>query len=871
MNKIYKVLKNRQGISLAVSELAKGKTKSSVSKIAAAIMITAAMSESALAAPIHINSNETIKGNGTGTIQSGQITNEEYSLGSGTNGKGRLTISDGGTLSLARILVGRGAGNSGELILDNGHLINAQGVAYFGFQGGDANVLITNGGTFTNTAWASPSIGSEAGSNTTLTVKGKGSAFIQKSKIQVFVGANGNAKVDVIEGGLFDAKNTLLLGFANGTAIFNVIGKDSTLNAATMRIGPEKNVNTGHAELNILNGAKANIGDTVNGTLVVRNGGKVFVDGTDSALNVVKDISIGNKSEITVSNDAKINTTKNANGENDGITINEGGKLNVGGKPNEAPQKAGAIDVPVIHFANQDPSLPAGELNFNHTNNDYQVGWDIDSKANGKGNVNVISGDNFISGKHTYEGNTNITGGSWNAKAENVFSEKSNYNVDKKGSLNLEDHNQTIGNLVNGGTIDLGKDSANTVLTVNGDYRGEDGKLNMYVDTEKGESDKLVVKGNTSGKTNIDITEIGRGNSERGKINLVDVVGQDDAIWNIIEKKDSEFDYTIGRDENGKLVIEYTNAFSNVYKSPIVASVFGNQLAALNMFRHSAHDRDTSIYVPDSNVWMRYSYDRTQTDMFNGRQSIDMKTSVIEMGVDVLSLDQFKVGVYGGYGHSSIDTQQKHSKRNGDGSVSGYNLGVYGNWNAQTNGEGLYVDTWAQYSWFKHKTSVHLSNSRNYSSKYNGNALSLSAEVGYGLIVLEGDEKNWLLEPHAQIGYTWLDSDKFNLGRAGKVDNINADGAQLRLGARYYGQSTKSGYGVLPFIEANWLYDSSSPEAKVKGKHVDSNQGKNYAEFKVGVSGSMTKSLSAYAQLDTRFGSDKYSRIGGQLGLNYSF
>ncbi|MCX8575579.1 autotransporter outer membrane beta-barrel domain-containing protein, partial [Gilliamella sp. B3831] len=242
-------------------------------------------------------------------------------------------------------------------------------------------------------------------------------------------------------------------------------------------------------------------------------------------------------------------------------------------------------------------------------------------------------------------------------------------------------------------TIDLGKDSANTVLTVNGDYRGEDGKLNMYVDTEKGESDKLVVKGNTSGKTNIDITEIGRGNSERGKINLVDVVGQDDAIWNIIEKKDSEFDYTIGRDENGKLVIEYTNAFSNVYKSPIVASVFGNQLAALNMFRHSAHDRDTSIYVPDSNVWMRYSYDRTQTDMFNGRQSIDMKTSVIEMGVDVLSLDQFKVGVYGGYGHSSIDTQQKHSKRNGDGSVSGYNLGVYGNWNAQTNGEGLYVDT----------------------------------------------------------------------------------------------------------------------------------------------------------------------------------
>lgn len=871
MNKIYKVLKNRQGISLAVSELAKGKTKSSVSKIAAAILITAALSESALAASIHINSNETIKGDGTGTIQSGQTTSDEYSLGSGSNGKGSLTISDGGTLSLARILVGRGAGNSGELILDNGHLTNAQGVAYFGFQGGDANVLITNGGTFTNTAWASPSIGSEAGSNTTLTVKGKGSAFIQDANIQVIVGSNGNAKVDVIEGGLFDAKNTLLLGYANGTAVFNVIGKDSTLKAATMRVGPEKNTNTGHAELNILNGAKANIGDKVNGTLVVRNGGKVFIDGTDSELNVVKDIFIGNKSEITVSNDAKIATIENDKSKSEGITINEGGKLNIGGKPNEAPQKAGTVDVPAIHFVNQDPSLPAGELNFNHTNNDYQVGWDIDSKANGKGNVNVISGDNFISGKHTYEGNTNITGGSWNANAKNVFSEKSDYNIGKNGSLNLRDHDQTIGNLVNGGTVDLGENSADTVLTVNGDYYGDDGRLNVYLDTENGKSDKLVIKGNASGETNIDITEIGNGDVDDGKIKFVDVEGEDEAIWNVIEKKDSEIDYTIGRDEDGKLTIEYTSALSNIRKSPVVASVFANQLAASNMFRQSAHDRDAAIYVPDSDVWMRYKYHRTRTDMFSGKQSVKIKTSVIEMGVDVLSTDQLKVGVYGGYGHSSIDTKQKHSQRKGDGTVNGYNLGVYGHWNAQTNGEGLYVDSWAQYSWFKHKTSVHLSNVRNYSSKYDGNAFSLSAEMGYGLIALQGEETNWLFEPHAQVGYTWQDSDKFNLGRTGKVDNINADGAQLRLGARLYAQNTKSTTGILPFVEANWIYDSTSPEAKVKGKHVDADMGKNFAEFKAGVSGNFTKSLSAYAQLDGRFGSDKYSQIGGQLGLIYSF
>ena len=866
MNKIYKVLKNRQGISLAVSELARGRGKKTKSVLINATILGALSvlsSGNAFAARVNIDTNQTIKGDDTGTLPSGVVSNDEYIIGQ----NGHLTISDNGTLKINRIIVAHDVDTSAQLTLDNGHFINTTGDAYLGSQG-NANILITNGGTFTNTGWSSLRIGHSSTSNTTLTVSGKGSTINQVNSQDMGIAGDGKAVVNILDGGVINSSRATFVASGNGNAIINIDGEGSAFNSGGMRVGTQSADKDGYGEINVTNGGSLNIADGDAGTynkLAIRNG-KVLIDGKNSQLNVMSEIIVnegGNHSaSLTVANDAAIKTQKgDKSGEDLGIRVEQNGVLNIGGEVGKAAEKAGSIDTPKVRLRN------GGKLNINHTNTDYQVDWDID----GNGDVNVISGDNFISGKHTYEGNTNITGGSWNAKAENVFSEKSNYNVDKKGSLNLKDHNQTIGNLVNGGTIDLGKDSANTVLTVNGDYRGEDGKLNMYVDTEKGESDKLVVKGNTSGKTNIDITEIGRGNSERGKINLVDVVGQDDAIWNIIEKKDSEFDYTIGRDENGKLVIEYTNAFSNVYKSPIVASVFGNQLAALNMFRHSAHDRDTSIYVPDSNVWMRYSYDRTQTDMFNGRQSIDMKTSVIEMGVDVLSLDQFKVGVYGGYGHSSIDTQQKHSKRNGDGSVSGYNLGVYGNWNAQTNGEGLYVDTWAQYSWFKHKTSVHLSNSRNYSSKYNGNALSLSAEVGYGLIVLEGDEKNWLLEPHAQIGYTWLDSDKFNLGRAGKVDNINADGAQLRLGARYYGQSTKSGYGVLPFIEANWLYDSSSPEAKVKGKHVDSNQGKNYAEFKVGVSGSMTKSLSAYAQLDTRFGSDKYSRIGGQLGLNYSF
>ncbi|QYN42299.1 autotransporter outer membrane beta-barrel domain-containing protein [Gilliamella sp. ESL0443] len=866
MNKIYKVLKNSKGISLAVSELAKGrgkKTKSILISATVASALSVLMAGNASAVRVNIDTNQTIKGDNTGTIASGQDTKDEYFIGQ----NGHLTISDNGKLSMGRIMVGHVDGSTGQLTLDNGHLINTFGDPYFGAEG-NANVLITNGGTFTNAGWAVLRVASGVNSNVNLTVTGKGSELNQVKSQDMSIASNGNAVVNVLDGGVINSTRGTFVGHENGKGIINISGKGSAFNTGGMRVGALSADKTGYGEINITNGGAMNVSDGDWGLykkLAIRNG-KVLVDGKDSKLNVMTELVVnqgGNhSSSLTVSNDAVVKTQKgDQSGEDLGITIDKNGVVNIGGEAGKAAEKAGTIDTSKVGLND------GGKLNINHTNTDYDITWDIA----GKGDVNVTSGDNLISGHHSYEGKTNITGGSWTAKGENVFSPNSDYNIGKDGSLNLNDHNQTIGSVVNGGTIDLGKNSPDTTLTVNGDYHGDNGKLNIYMDTENGKTDKMVVTGNVTGTTNIDINEIGNGKANNGTINVIEVGGTDGGKWNVVEKADSEFDYTIGRDKDGKLTIEYTNVLSSVTNSPVVASIFGNQLAALNMFRHSAHDRDTSIYVPDSNVWMRYNYDRTKTDLFNGKQSLDMKTSMIEMGVDVLSLDQFKAGVYGGYGHSTIDTKQKHSRRKGDGSVTGYNLGVYGNWNAQTNGEGLFVDTWAQYSWFKHKTSVHLSNIRNYSSKYDGDAVSLSAEVGYGMVMLEGDERNWLLEPHAQVGYTWLNSDKFTFGRAGDVDDINADGAQLRLGARYYGQSTKSGFGVLPFIEANWLYDSSAPEAKVKGKNVESNLGKNFAEVKVGVNGNFTNSLSGYAQLDTRFGSDKYSHIGGQLGINYSF
>lgn len=867
MNKIYGVIKNQQGECLAVSELAKGrgkKAKSLLIKTAVAGAISTFIAGGALAAIIPIESNETIKGDGSGTIQGG-VSTDEYFVG--MDGTGSLTISDQGSLTTKRIMVGKNEGSSGQLILDNGHLTSAVGSVYLG-GGGDADILITNGGTLTNTG-TSTNIAYDSSSNATVTVSGNGSVLSALSSgSDMSIANNGNAVVNILDGGVVNSSRGTFIGNEDGNAIINIDGQGSAFNSAGLRLGTQNTNKKGYGEINITNGGSLNVVEEgYYKELIVRHG-KILVDGEGSQLNATKKVRVLNHtktdltSEITVSNNATMKVKADANGDNEGILIGKSGAVNIGGAIGKEAEKAGTIDTPIINLEDD------GQLNFNHTDGDYQVSWDI----SGEGKVNVVSGDNFVNGKHTYKGKTNITGGSWNANGENVFSPDSDYNIGKDGSLNLNDYNQTVGNVVNGGTIDLGKNSADTVLTVDGDYHGDNGKLNIYTDLEKETSDKMVVKGNASGKTDINIVEINSKNIDKGEItDFIDVNGNDEAEWNVIEKPDSAFDYIVGKDENGHLVIKYTNAFSNVRKSPVAGSVFANQMAALNMFRHSAHDRDTSIYVPESNVWMSYKYNRTQSDLFGGKQSVNIRTSVLEMGVDLLSEQQYKVGVYGGYGHSSTDTNQKHSVRKGDGSVTGYNLGIYGNWNEQENGAGLYVDTWAQYSWFKNKTSTHLSALRHFSNDYNGKAITVSSEAGYGLVLHEGVDKNWLLEPHAQLGYTWSDSHNFKLGKQGVVSNINGDGMQMRLGARFYGQSTKEGYGVLPFIEANWLYDSSSPEVKINGKHVESDVNKNYMELKVGVNGNLTKSLSSYAQLNNRFGSNNYHQLGAQIGLNYSF
>lgn len=581
-----------------------------------------------------------------------------------------------------------------------------------------------------------------------------------------------------------------------------------------------------------------------------KDGAAVEMISEEHRLDVSKETQalqiLNNKGEISASNDRTIvaHRSRASGGQ---TIINNDGKIN------------GFVDL----SATENLNLAKTDLTADQNFQDVKSNGEVQFNNNGLWNIQDATG---LSSNGQVGTVINVIG-----------TDSKNGLINNTGTIQIVDPdiNSAVlqnADVINSGIIDLGKNSADTTLTINGNYNGDNGQVNIYTDVENNLTDKLIITGNANGNTQLDIIEIGDADVEEGRIeDFIHVQGKDDAKWTIKENNDSGFDYTIDRDQNGKLVINYTNAFSNVLKSPVSGSVFANQMASLGMFRHTAQDRAAAVYAPDSNVWMRSSYNREKTDLFNGRQKVEIKTTVLEMGVDVVSTDDFKAGVYGGYGHSSTDTDLKNSQRKGDGSVSGYNVGFYGHWNNQDNGAGLYVDGWAQYSWFNNKTNVHLSDVRNFHNKYDSHAISLSAEAGYGFVVHEGSNKKWLIEPHVQLGYTWTDADDFNLNKKGRVTDINADGAQIRLGASFYGKNSKETYGVLPFVEANWLYDSSTPEAKLNGKHVKSDVSKNQFEVKVGLNANFSKALTGYAQFDGKFGSNSHSNVGAKIGLNYSF
>lgn len=496
---------------------------------------------------------------GSLTIQNGgSVTSPGY-VWVGYQAAGDLVIN-GGSLTSARLLVANQAGTSSSVVVTNGTITttgnvgNAAGIAQVA---GSTGTVTLNDNSVWNTV-GSIGVGMGDGASGTLNVLsgskvnitgplGIGGLFVGNvgstsqgavtvdgigseiySNAAVLIGATAGAGTLTIQnGGSLHSDNWINAGGDTWTSTtasgaITVTGTDSTMTAAQgINIGA-----MGQGVLNVLDGADVTAGGALSiGSLATGNG-VVTVDGSGTSVTaatvIVGDAGVG---ELTIANGGAVNASG-------GLTIaaqsGSTGTLNLGAAAGAASTAPGELNAPTVNFGDG-----AGKLVINHS--DETGDYAFSAAITGTGAVDVYDGFTSMTGASTYAGPTTISGGTLAAGGLNTFSSASDYDVGSNGTLDLAGNSNTIGSLLNGGTVRLSS-TANTTLTTVGDYAGNGGLLEIstVLGDDSSATDRLVVNGNTSGNTNVSVYNMnGAGAPTVEGIKVIEVAGLSDGNFSL--------------------------------------------------------------------------------------------------------------------------------------------------------------------------------------------------------------------------------------------------------------------------------------------------------------------------------------------------
>lgn len=423
----------------------------------------------------------------------------------------------------------------------------------------------------------------------------------------------------------------------------------------------------------------------------------------------------------------------------------------------------------------------------------------------------------------------------------------------------------------------------------NGHFTSNGGVMKVATTLNEGgaasRSDMLVVdnlkKGSDS--TKIDLT-IAAGSSDvktvGNGIQIVKTLGsQDSGAFDLLTPVTyGRYEYLLFSNNAAGVADGYylRNKLINPVKPPIylpnpnIGAYLGNQYAAANMFNQNILDRRDNVQSPDQTVWGRINYNENKADHMSGTQKLKSENTLLQVGADFYRNDEkgHIAGAYFGYGQSDITNTSYLTGSKAEGDVRGLQIGGYYSWVPEQD-QGPYVDVWGHYANYRSKLKGKAQ--KNHDKKYDGYGFALSAEGGYSFVLNETDVNKWILKPHLQLTYSYLNMDDFTDSNNTRFSDNKSNGIQTRLGARFYGFKKQDNNGVLPFVEANWLHNGMSNEIAVNGHKESSKLGKNVGEIKLGIQGNITKSSSIFVHVGFQKGDHSYKRTTGQIGYNYNW
>ncbi|WP_145600737.1 autotransporter outer membrane beta-barrel domain-containing protein, partial [Yersinia frederiksenii] len=512
-----------------------------------------------------------------------------------------------------------------------------------------------------------------------------------------------------------------------------------------------------------------------------------------------------------------------------------------------------------------------------------------------------------LSTASTYSGTTTVNGGIIKAGADNVFSASSDYITQVGGALDLDGYHQTLQSLNNSGTVNFGGLGGNT-LTITGDYSGNNGLLNMnsVLEDDSSVTDKLIIAGNTSGNTYVQVNNLGGSGAQTlNGIELITVGGVSEGEFTQQGRiAAGAYDYYLQRGAGSNAVNWYlSNAIPTEFpevpgvpgepsppmvERPETSGYSANLAAANNLFVTRLHDRMGETQYIDAltgeqkvtSLWLRNEGGHNRSRDSQDQLRTQSNRYVMQLGGDIAQwshsgADRFHLGLMAGYGNSKSTSESRLSGYSARASVDGYSTGVYGTWYANSADKtGLYVDSWAQYSWFNNTVNGQGLAAEEYKSK----GVTASVESGYTFKVGENTAKNatYFIQPKAQVTWMGVKADEHKEANGTNISGEGNGNIQTRLGVKAfmngYAEQDKGKDRVFqPFVEANWVHNTKDFGTTLDGITVKQDGAANIAELKLGVEGQLGKKVNVWGNVGQQVGNKGYSDTAVMLGVKYNF